>query len=197
MLNIISYPSAAALLKFVNRCLKMIPQRNSMLVKFYFLANLRKKEAAWQINFTVFTLAPFLFSQGLCFLGDWALHSSLSLLQTAHGQNKMSVGCMPEALKKNDNKKKKRNTLCTDVAPFRAQSFKITPVAGTTCFGWPAHSCSLQSVEVRVVVVVIWSMIYIIDHNILKHVPCSSVRFDSGAFVSSSLGAPWAAPVVW
>lgn len=29
-----------------------------------------------QINFTVFTLASFLFSQRLYFLGDWALHGS-------------------------------------------------------------------------------------------------------------------------
>lgn len=48
-----------------------------------------------QINLTVFTLASFLFSQGLCFLGDRALHSSLSLLHTAHGQKKMSAGCVP------------------------------------------------------------------------------------------------------
>lgn len=47
-----------------------------------------------QINFTVFTLASFLISQGLCFLGEWASHSFLSLLHTPHGQQMLAV-CVP------------------------------------------------------------------------------------------------------
>lgn len=65
--------------------------------KFYFLVNLRTKGGCMtelQINFTVFTLASFPFSQGLCFLGDWALHSFLSLLHAAHGQQ-MLAACVP------------------------------------------------------------------------------------------------------
>lgn len=86
-----------------------------------------------QINFTVFTLASFLFSQGLCFLGDRALHSSLSLLHTAHGQKKMSAGCVPGWVFLFFIFFH-QNTPWGDVAPFQAESMKNTPVARTTCF---------------------------------------------------------------
>lgn len=57
------YPSAAALLKFVNWCLEMVPQKNFMLVKFYFLANLRKKEeAAWLSCKLILLSLPWLLS---------------------------------------------------------------------------------------------------------------------------------------
>lgn len=75
-LNEISSPSAAALPKFVNRCLEMIqlPQRNAMLLKFYFLAHLGTGAGSCmtelQINFTVSMVAFFCVSQGLCFGGD-------------------------------------------------------------------------------------------------------------------------------
>lgn len=84
-----------------------------------------------QINLTVFTLASFLFSQGLCFLGDRALHSSLSLLHTAHGQKKMSAGCVPGWVFFFFFH---QNTSWGDVAPFQAERMKNTPVARTTCF---------------------------------------------------------------
>lgn len=96
-LNEIWSPSAAALPKFVNRCLEMIqlPQRNAMLLKFYFLAHLGMGAGSCmtelQINFTVFTVAFFLLSQGLWFGGDWALRSSLSALHTSHGQRIQSA----------------------------------------------------------------------------------------------------------
>lgn len=97
--NAILYPSAAALLTFLNWCEEMIqlPQRNLMLVKFSFLVNLwKKEEAAWLSCklILLFTLASFLFSQGLRFVGDWALHSFLSLLHQAHGQQMLAV-CVP------------------------------------------------------------------------------------------------------
>lgn len=75
-LNEISSPSAAALPKFVNRCLEMIQlaQRNAMLLKFYFLADLGMGAGSCmtelQINFTVSMVAFFFVSQGLCFGGD-------------------------------------------------------------------------------------------------------------------------------
>lgn len=93
-----------------------------------------------QINFTVFTLDSFLFSQGLYFLGDWALHGFLSPPHAAHGQQ-MLAGCVPGWYWNTPS------TASTDVAPFQEESLTNTPVAGTTCFWRPAHSCSLQSVE--------------------------------------------------
>lgn len=73
-LNEIWSPSAAALPKFVSRRLEMIqlPQRNAMLLKFYFLAHLGTGAGSCmterQINFTVFIAAFFLVSQGLLLL---------------------------------------------------------------------------------------------------------------------------------
>lgn len=98
--------------------------------------------AELQINFTVFTLASFLFSQGLCFLGDWALHSFLSPLHTAHGEQMLAV-CVPGW----DWYHYAPCTVLTDVAPFQEDSWTSTPVARTTCFWRPADSCSFQSVE--------------------------------------------------
>lgn len=94
-----------------------------------------------QINFTVVTLASFPFSQGLCFLGDWVLRSFLSPLHTAHGQQMFAVSLPVWYWYQNNS-----CTVSTDVAPFKAESLTNTPVARTTCFWRPAHSCSLQSV---------------------------------------------------
>lgn len=66
-----------------------------MLLKFYFLAYLGTEAGSCmtelQINFTVFMMAFFLVSQGLCFGGDLALRSSLSELRTSHGQRIQSA----------------------------------------------------------------------------------------------------------
>lgn len=75
MLNAILSPSAAALLNWL---LRKDPVNHWGILCFKILFS------AWLscklIWLSLPSLAPFLFSQGLCFLGDWALHSFLSLL---------------------------------------------------------------------------------------------------------------------
>ena len=113
MLNAALYPSAAALLKFV---LDKWSSYHWGISCFKNLFSGQFKEwggcmTELQINFTVFTVSGVLpLSQGLCFLGDWALRSLLSLLQT-HGQQ-MLGGCVPGWYWY-------PFTILTDVAPFQ------------------------------------------------------------------------------
>lgn len=117
-----------------------------MLARFYFLVNLRRMEEAAWLSCKLILLSllwlPSSFPRGFPFLGDWALHSSLSPLHVAHGHQMFAV-CVPGWYWYQNTP----GVMSTDVAPLQAESLTNTPVVGTTCFWRPAHSCSLQSVE--------------------------------------------------